>query len=212
MKTDELINALVADTAVPPSPVHRIVWIAAALAALVTGAVFFAWLPVRGDMASALTDPRFLFKWAFTLSLFLSALAVATLLMRPEQTQKGPLLLLAAAPAILIVGIILELIALPAEQWLSTMVGMNSHGCIVTIPFLALAPLSVLLMAIKKGAPTRPAFAGAVAGLAATGIAASYYAMYCRDDSPLFLATWYILSALLVAAVGALIGSRLLRW
>jgi hypothetical protein len=211
MKTDELINALVADTAVPPSPITRMVW-SAGLAALITGTVFFAWLPLRGDLVSALSDPRFLFKWAFTLSLFGSALAVATLLMRPEQPQKTPLMLLAAAPAVLLVGIILELFALPAEQWLSAMVGLNSHGCIVTIPILALAPLLVLIMAIRQGAPTRPTFAGAVAGLAATGIAASYYAMYCRDDSPLFLAVWYILSAILVAAMGALIGSRLLRW
>ena len=213
MKTDELINALVADsTAAAPSPINRTVWLAAGLAVLVAGVVFFASLPLRDDIAVALTTPRFLFKWIFTLSLGVSALAAATYLMRPAGAQKSALMLLMVAPAVLLVGATLELFALPAEQWVSTMVGLNSHGCLVTIPFLALGPLAVIIMSLRQGAPTRPALAGAVAGLAATGIAATYYAMYCRDDSPLFLAVWYILSALLVAAIGALAGSRLLRW
>ena len=39
------------------------------------------------------------------------------------------------------------------------------------------------------GVPTRPALAGAVAGLLAGGLAASFYAAHCTDDSPLFVTT-----------------------
>ena len=56
------------------------------------------------------------------------------------------------------------------------------------------------------------AFAGAVAGLAAGGIAAAIYAWHCPDDSPLFLATWYSLAIAIVVAAGFLLGRRLLRW
>lgn len=211
MKTDELINALVADSTAPTPPIDRTVWLAAGLAMLVAGAVFFAWLPLRDDIANALTSPRFLFKWVFTLSLGISALAAATYLMRPNQSNR-PLLLLVVAPVALLAGVSMELYALPAERWVSTMIGLNSQGCLITIPFLAIGPLAVIIMSLRQGAPTRPALAGAVSGLAATGIAATYYAMYCRDDSPLFLAVWYIASAFLVAAIGAVAGSRLLRW
>ena len=37
---------------------------------------------------------------------------------------------------------------------------------------------------------------------------ATLYASHCTDDSPLFVATWYTIATALVAAVGALAGSR----
>jgi hypothetical protein len=48
--------------------------------------------------------------------------------------------------------------------------------------------------------------------LLSAGFAATLYASHCTDDSPLFVATWYTLSAALVTAVGALAGSKLLRF
>jgi hypothetical protein len=32
------------------------------------------------------------------------------------------------------------------------------------------------------------------------------------DDSPLFMATWYGIATVIVAAAGAFLGARLLRW
>jgi hypothetical protein len=51
-----------------------------------------------------------------------------------------------------------------------------------------------------------------MAGLAAGGIAATFYATNCADDSPLFVATWFSLATLIVAASGYLMGRRLLAW
>ena len=49
--------------------------------------------------------------------------------------------------------------------------------------------------AIRRRAASRRAgasvLAGAVAGLAAGGVAATLYAAHCTDNSPLFVATWY---------------------
>jgi hypothetical protein len=80
------------------------------------------------------------------------------------------------------------------------------------IPFLAIGPLACLLIALRYGAPAYPGLAGAIAGIAASGIAAAFYALDCADDSPLFVATWYTLATVAVAAAGYLAGSRLLRW
>jgi hypothetical protein len=44
------------------------------------------------------------------------------------------------------------------------------------------------------------------------GLAATLYAAQCTDDSPLFVATWYTIATAMVAAIGALAGSRLLRF
>jgi hypothetical protein len=67
------------------------------------------------------------------------------------------------------------------------------------------------LVGLQHGAPARPAVAGAIAGLLSAGLAATLYASHCTDDSPLFVATWYSIATALVAAIGALAGSRVLR-
>jgi hypothetical protein len=46
----------------------------------------------------------------------------------------------------------------------------------------------------------------------AAALAATVYAAHCTDDSPLFVATWYSLAIAFVTVVGAVIGSRVLRW
>jgi hypothetical protein len=54
--------------------------------------------------------------------------------------------------------------------------------------------------------------AGAVAGLLAGGLAATFYAAHCFDDSPLFVATWYTIAIIILAALGALGGRFFVRW
>jgi hypothetical protein len=65
---------------------------------------------------------------------------------------------------------------------------------------------------MRHGAPTRPALAGAVAGLLAGGLGAALYAAHCTDDSPLFVATWYTIAIAGVTIVGSLLGRYFLRW
>jgi hypothetical protein len=69
-----------------------------------------------------------------------------------------------------------------------------------------------MLVALRRGAPLRPGIAGAVAGLCAGGLGAALYATHCIDDSPLFVAVWYSLAIAVVSLVGAVAGSRMLRW
>ena len=77
---------------------------------------------------------------------------------------------------------------------------------------MALPLLVAALLGLRHGAPTRPAVAGAIAGLLSAGLAATLYASHCTDDLPLFVATWYTIAAALVAAIGALAGPRVLRF
>src|SRR5262249_19438975 len=65
---------------------------------------------------------------------------------------------------------------------------------------------------MRAGAARSPAFAGAAAGLLASGLAATLYATHCVDDSILFVALWYIPTIALAALIGFAAGSRLLRW
>ena len=91
-------------------------------------------------------------------------------------------------------------------------VGGNSRVCLTAIPLMSLPLLAAALIGLRHGAPTRPAVAGAIAGLLSAGLAATLYASHCTDDSPLFVATWYTMATALVTAIGALAGSRVLRF
>jgi hypothetical protein len=69
-----------------------------------------------------------------------------------------------------------------------------------------------LLAVLREGAPSSPGLAGAVAGLAASGNAATFYAANCTDDSALFVITWYPIAILMVTTAGYFIGRKLLSW
>jgi hypothetical protein len=112
----------------------------------------------------------------------------------------------------LLCAIAIELVTEPEAKWLARLVGHNSRTCLTVIPLLSVGPLLCFFVALREGAPRAPGFAGAIAGVAASGIGATFYAANCTDDSPLFVATWYPLAILVVSAAGYLAGRLLLRW
>ena len=80
------------------------------------------------------------------------------------------------------------------------------------IPALGIGPLIIFILALRHGAPANAGLSGAIAGLAASGIAAIFYATNCFDDSPLFVISWYPLAASVLVSIGYLAGLRYLRW
>jgi hypothetical protein len=212
MKTDDLIDAIAADAEAPRAPIGWVVWIGAVIGIAATALVFYNLLSTRPDMEAALGDWHFLMKWAFSFTLLATAMVLAVNLARPQWSPSPKMLLLLGAPLVLALGIASEMVSLPASFWMPAMIGTNAIGCIIYIPILSGLPLAAMILALRRGAPTHPALAGAVAGLVASAIAASFYATHCQNDSPLFLAAWYMLATAIVAGVGALLGARLLRW
>lgn len=212
MKTDELINALAADAERPPMRQSN-VWLAAgAGAVLVAGAVFFAALGPRQDIAAAATTIRFLFKFVVTLALAGSAFVVLDRLARPGAARSTNLFWLLLAPALLLGAVGLELAVQPETQWQALAIGSNSRVCLTWIPLIGIGPLALFIFGLRLGAPTRPGLAGVVAGLVAGGIAATFYAAQCTDDSPLFVVTWYPLAVAILGIVGGVAGRLFARW
>ena len=211
MKTEDLISALAADGKQRPDP-GRSLLVALVVGALIAGAAFFAILGFRHDIDSAMHTMRFGFKFVVTLSLAAAAICVVWRIGRPGV----PVLLAAWALVIpillLAMGVMMEMRMMPEETWAPRLMGVNSMHCLLSIPAFSIPTLAALLYALRDSAPSNPAMAGAVAGLVSAGVAATYYASNCTDDSPMFVATWYTLAVAIVAAAGALLGSRLLRW
>lgn len=212
MKTDDFIAALSADAPQQQTPPRRAFAIALVAGAIIAGGAFLLTLGPRPDFMHAIQTLRFDFKFVVTLVLAISALLVARDMARPEVHRSGMRPLLLAAPVLLILAVALELMVVPPDLWMPRLIGHNMRFCTTMIPLFALGPLVLLLWAFRRGAPDNPARAGAVAGLIAGGIGAAFYAAHCFDDSPLFVATWYTLAIGVVTGLGALLGSRFLRW
>ena len=212
MDTNELIRTLAEDTRRPATPLATLWWVAVSLAITFDAAVFLAMLGPRPDIAAAAETLRFLFKFLITITLAASAFGCARALSRPGETWRRWIPCLAAAPALIAMAVVAELLTLPPDTWSATMIGKNNIVCLAYISFTGLGPLAFFLWTLRYSAPTRPALAGAAAGLLAGGIAATFYAAQCTDDSPLFVATWYTIAIAVLVFLGALGGRRFARW
>jgi hypothetical protein len=212
MQTDQLIRTLAADNAHRARPVGFVLALALLSAAPVSLAIFFASLGVRPDVMTAMHNPFFDLKFAVTLALAISAIAVSLHLSRPEASLAGWAWLLLIPAGILAAGLSGEMMLPHRLPMMTRLVGSNSRVCLTAIPLMSLPLLAAALIGLRHGAPTRPAVAGAIAGMLSAGLAATLYASHCTDDSPLFVATWYTIATALVTAIGALAGPRMLRF
>ena len=211
MKTDDLIDLLAKDSDRPWS--FRSVLAGAVAGGIIIAAIlFFAGIGFRPDISEAVKSSRFLFKFVVTVALAVTAIWVTLGIGRPGSGLARRGLWLAIAPALLACAAVVELLVLPESQWMPRLVGHNARFCLTLIPLLSIGPLACLMAALREGAPSSPGLAGAVAGLAASGIAATFYAANCTDDSALFVITWYPIAILIVTAAGYLVGRKLLRW
>lgn len=209
MQTAGLVHLMTQDAVLRDRLPPRL-WGALAVGVLAAAVGFLLTLGPRPDFALALQDWRFGMKFAVTGALAISAARLVFALGGPLPVSGWASLL--AGPAILAAAVAGELSLQPAADWAGLALGKNAAVCLTVIPLLSALPLALLLGVLRLGAPQRPGLAGAVAGVAAAGIAASLYAAHCTDDSPLFVALWYPLAVALVALTGAALGRRLLRW
>src|SRR5438132_3015485 len=212
MDTDQLIRTLAADNPHRARPVGFALMLALLAAAPVSLLMFFAELGVRPDVMTAMRNPFFDLKFAVTLALATSAILVSLHLSRPEASMRGWGWLFMIPAGLLVAGISSEMMRPQRLPMMTRLVGHNSRICMTAIPAMSLPLLVAALIGLRHGAPTRPALAGAIAGLLSAGLAATFYASHCTDDSPLFVVTWYTLATALVTAIGALVGSKVLRF
>lgn len=212
MRTEDLIKAVSADAKAAGMGLDRAWLIAIVVAVMLALVSFFAMLGPRPDITDAAKTLRFLFKFVLTLVLAFSAWRVAVALSRPGAPVRAVLPWLLVAPILLVAAVMMEMMAMPQDRWMGLMMGRNNMICLIFIPLIGIGPLAAFLAAMRHGAPTNPTLAGAVAGLFSGGVAATLYAAHCVDDSPMFVATWYIPAIAVLAVLGAVGGRFVARW
>lgn len=210
MQTDALIRRLADDAGARPRRhrafLPRLLVAAAgalALAMLVVAAAF----GLRGDLAAHVPSAIYLYKAVAMACLVIAGLA----LVRAAGTPGASMRLAAAlAPAVLVLfaGIVL----LDDQVPLTGARAVSVPVCLLAIVLAALPGLALLLFALRRATPTRPAFAGGMAGLLAGSIGALAYTLSCVNDGAVFVTVWYSLAIVATAATGALVGRRTLAW
>ena len=210
MRTDDLINALARDVVPALPPLGRQLVLAMAITVPAAACLMLFAIGMREDAMMAIAEGWFGIKLA--LMVLVAACGWLLLGSASRPGRLVPLWLLAVVAAMFGAAGLADVGLLGAADWQQRLVGDNAARCLVTIPLLALLPLGGALHVLRDSAPASPALAGAAAGLLAGGIGAVLYGLHCTDDSPLFLAVWYVGGIMLVVLAGALAGRKLLNW
>ncbi len=213
MKTDELITMLASGAeAAEPHALERRFTIALGWGAFGTTLLMAIMLGVRPDIAEAARLPMFWMKLAFPAALLAGALLATVRLSRPGvRLGRVPAALAAPVLAMWLLAVVVLLSAAPVER-AQLIYGDTWASCPFNVAMLSAPVFVALLWAMKGLAPTRLALAGAAAGLLAGAVGALVYTLHCPEMESPFLAVWYLLGMLIPAAVGAMLGPRLLRW
>ncbi|MAN56474.1 MAG: DUF1109 domain-containing protein [Paracoccus sp. (in: a-proteobacteria)] len=211
MKTDDLISLLVRDDTIPPAVTPRLVSAILLALALVAG-LLVSLVGVRADLARALADPVTRMKWLLPLALGLPALVAALRLSRPQTRGSPGLLFAALVAAAAMLWLVLAIKATPAGMVWPRIKGNSAMMCFFAIMLVSALPLAAGLRVLGGGASPAPMLSGAALGLAVGSLAATLYAFFCTQDSPLFFLTWYGLAIAVVTLAGAVAGRGMLRW
>lgn len=213
MKTEDLIQSLARD--VGPVSRHAVglrIGVGVFAGGMITLLLVATVLGVRPDLGSAMQGFPFWMKSLYTLSLGIGAIGLTAHLARPDGVRLRWLGLL-AVPFLLLAGIgIAELAHTPRGDWLAMWFSHSWRSCPWLVFLLALPIFVGLLWSFRRLAPTRLRLTGAAAGLAASAWSATIYCLHCPEVSAVFVLTWYSMGMALAAAIGALLGPRLLRW
>lgn len=213
MKTDELIALLARDAApVKRGALPMRIGMLALVGAVAAFCILAPWLGIRPDLAEAVTGMTYWMKTLYTLGVGVAGFLLAERLSRPGAKGRAGWVLAGVFVAAIMAIAISQVVATPPDQLRAAFMGSSWDKCPWRIVVLALPSLAVILWTMRRFAPTRPALAGAAAGLLAGGVAATIYGLHCQEVAAPFVALWYSLGMVLTAAIGAIIGSRALRW
>jgi hypothetical protein len=213
MKTDDLVALL--STNLEPidrSSVVRTICVAVVAAIVVALCIAFVGLGVRSDLTTTRALTFLAVKLAFAIGIIGLALVYLTRLARPGGERKSSPFLIVVPFLVVLFLAVISLGSAPRAHWDRMIMGDEWLECLLSIPIIAIVPFAVSIWAVRKGAPTNLARAGAFAGLVAGGVSAMAYALHCTDDSLPFVAVWYGGTIVLCTLAGAALGPRLLRW
>ena len=207
-RTDDLIRSLASTAGMRRSASLQAAFTVTGAASLACALLLvFSIIGIRQDFADMAVRMPFAFKVVYTGALVVGASVVALYAATPGASATA---LYALLPAVILLacGVIFDPTGFPIMGRTDTAVAI----CVGRILFLSLPAMMLTFVFMGRSAPTQPLFAGAVVGMLSGSVGALAYALACRNDGTAFVAIWYAAACAIMAAVGAIVGHRVLRW
>ena len=213
MRTDDLVGLLSTGiTPVKSRTVARRFGISLPIAAIGATALMATVFGVRPDLSAIIKTAIFWEKLAFPLCLAIGALIATVRLARPGAKVGTGWPVMAIPVVIVWIAAIAVLVSAAPQDRLPAILGQSWRACPFNILLLAVPGFIAVFWAVKGLAPTRLRLAGAISGLLASSVATVAYCFHCPEMNPAFWSIWYVAGMLLPAALGAVLGPKLLRW
>ena len=206
--TDDLIRSLASTAGTRRSATLQAAFAVTGAASLAFALLLvFSVIGIRQDFADMAVPMPFAFKLAYTGALVVGASIVAFYAATPGASATA---LHALSPAVILLalGVIFDPTGFPLMGRTNTAVVF----CVGAILLLSLPAMVLTFVFMRKGAPTQPLFAGAVIGMLSASVGALTYTLACKNDGTAFVAIWYAVACAIMAAIGAVVGHRFLRW
>jgi hypothetical protein len=213
MKTDDFVSMLATGVApVDPDVSGKRFRLALSAGALGALGVMLLAFGLNPHLRAASALPMFWVKLVFPAALAVVAVLLAQRLSHPgmglgaaAKAWTGPVIAMA------LLALLVWMDAAPSERP-DMIYGRTWKVCSRNIAIVAAPVFAGLLWAMKGLAPTRLVLAGASAGLLAGAVGTIFYALHCPEIAAPFIFVWYGGGMLLCAAIGAVLGPRVLRW
>ena len=213
MRTEELIVQLAsAAGAVRPLPrpsVRLARWAAGVIPLIALGVMVIG---PRADVSTVIRQPTFMVLALVTLATALLAAAGAFVLSVPGgerlAVHRTTALVAGSAWIFVLIARLLEdgdplrrLLVLPIH-WL----------CVIEIAAFGIVPAWALFAMLRRAAPLRQAWSGALATLAAAALGAAATQILCPLDDPAHHLVGHVLPVILLATAGTIAGRRAFDW
>ena len=213
LTTTQLIDGLTKDLrpTAPTGMAGRLAG-AAVSGAVVSALILGALLGFRNVPGTLRVQEALAIKLVFATSMLVLALWAAECLSRPGEDE-GARWRWLAAPVIVVSAVaVSQLLGAADGARAGLVLGGSALTCTAWIAVGSLPPMVALIRVMRGQAPTRPWLAGAVVGAGAGATSAAVYALHCVETAIPFIGVWYSLGIIAAATIGAVAGSRLLRW
>ena len=215
MKTDELIHKLSKDASVASRP-PLLLWLAGtALGGAAVMAATVALLPIspfRADLLQRFLQARFLGETLLWLTTAAATFSVVYKLSIPGLWRRRDALW-AVVPA----GLFLLLFLSRPEpmgagaDWAREMDWVRGF-CGPVIFWVGLSQAALMAWIVRKAAPTRLALAGFWIAFGSGAFGSFLMQFVCPKENFAHVALWHVTPVLVLAAAGAILGRKLLRW
>ena len=210
--SDALIAELVGDLE-PVRPLRFGAGMAATLAAAaLSSGVVVALFGLRPDWLEGRVNPMHLVATGLYFGLAMAATVAVLVMSRPQVGSDYSGWRWAAAMAALlpVAGLIVGVSR--GRDMFAAETMRHGGECLMLGGSASLLVFAMLLLWLRRGAPTAPDHAGLAAGVAAGAFGIFAFSLHCPDNDIVHIGIWHSGVVLAMAALGRVIAARLIRW